>query len=257
MNTIDCTYPQSCSHGSFLSTKRNRRFLGNHYFWVPSVKLGEHRRWSPRTWQAEVGLVCPLGDDSKLFAKGIDTTILFFCRLWSFHCLDWGFPFVPSRICWMQGHQVSHGQGLWFHWCEAWLIEPIDMTARHLDVSFSFTKLTGCQPRLWLGGQRLLFTQFTAKGIGSNPFGLDSGRLFPSKICGAPVDSQDLNDATLEDWGWMWGGWFILRYVRTHKDWNPEILTEFYANLWGLHLNFFQVSDRELSNIFLSHNMIT
>ena len=57
------------------STKRNRRFLT----WKPLFLSSIRQTWGaqavvPAHVAGRSWLVCPLGDDSKLFAKGIDTT---------------------------------------------------------------------------------------------------------------------------------------------------------------------------------------
>ena len=162
-----------------------------------------------------------------------------------------------SRICWMICRVIKYhmdkgygfmGVKLGANWTWIW--------HGHLDVSFFFQN-SPCQLRLWLGWQRLLFTQFTAKGICSVSTGLGHREdIFSSENCRCPWWIQKCLPVSHRTWTmlpWRTWGWksyqFFWGQIKKdlNKDWNPEISPlEFYGKSVGsLHLYFVSKSGTE------------
>ena len=119
------------------STKRNRRFLTWKPFFLSSIRQtwgsagggprarGRRKLVSIAHWEMTASCLQRALTQLTLAAWYKRKTPVVFITHCVFSLLGLALSFCtkPDLLNDLQGHQVSHGQGLWFHGCEAWLIE--------------------------------------------------------------------------------------------------------------------------------------
>ena len=148
---------QSCFHASFLklAPKKNRRFLTWKRLFLSSIRQtwgsagggprarGRRKLISIAHWEMTASCLQRALTQLTLPAwyKRKNPVVFITHCVFSLFGLALSFCTKPDLLNDLQGHQVSHGQGLWFHGCEAWCQLNLDMTWASWCIIF-FSKLT-------------------------------------------------------------------------------------------------------------------